>query len=193
MRWESAWWRKRASRSRQQTPDGHGQLPCPLDNIPTGLYTPLVPLMRGASRGRSGSGAGCGACGRGSHPRTREAGGRRPGLLRGSAAICRLDAGQVNGGNAGVDGKLPEARHVPGSTVPRTQDAATARRKATRAGTGPSQAVPRSVTIQVAPFGASSPSCREGKTGGGEFARWRESDGAWLFDIRIGTTRRRRA
>ena len=84
---------------------------------------------------------------------------------------------------------MPEARHVPGSTVPRTQDAAMARRKATRAGTGPSQAVPRSVTIQVAPFGASSPSLGEGATGGGEFARERESDGAWLFDIRIGIRR----
>jgi hypothetical protein len=34
---------------------------------------------------RSWSGAGCGACGRGSHPRTREVGGHRPCPLRGAA------------------------------------------------------------------------------------------------------------
>ena len=56
-----------------------------IDYSPIIAYSPFVLLARGAIMRRLGSGAGCGACGRGSHPRTREAGGHRPGLLRGSA------------------------------------------------------------------------------------------------------------
>ncbi|MEH2473831.1 hypothetical protein V1281_004982 [Nitrobacteraceae bacterium AZCC 2161] len=86
---------------------------------------------------------GCGACGRGSHPRTREVGGNRPGPL---PRLCRC-VGWTGAGKAGES--LPDEGQSPlvdclvarsRKHGPSNRKAAMARRKATRAGCSLSQA-----------------------------------------------------
>jgi hypothetical protein len=130
---------------------------------------------------RLGSGAGCGV------PRVclartpREAGGRRPGPLRGSAALCRLDAGQVNGGKPPGAGRgpnhttSPEAR-PPGQKTPRWR----ARRRRDPSQDGPRPTHHNRACRRAAPL-----------MSGGEICSYlgrhwrRENAEAWLFDIQI--------
>ena len=119
---------------------------------------------------RLGSGAGCGACGRGSHPRTREAGGHRPGLLRGSAFNGWTRTGK---GGRKLAGALSRKHGPP------DRNAAVARRQAPRfaamriASQPPTRACRRAAPLVVS---------REGlpQTSG---APRRETKSGWLFDI----------
>ena len=77
------------------------------------------------------SGTGCGACGRASQARLREASGHRPPQLRG-AAHARAGRGKDERGESPALGWPKRPPSDPGSTVPGTQDAAVERRKATR-------------------------------------------------------------
>jgi hypothetical protein len=111
------------------------------------IIYPSPSRPRGALHEASWSGAGCGACGRAANvaARTREAGGHRPGPLRGSAVDRRLDAGQANGGKppgSGPAGSGPSPRkHDPPAQnrrggAPEGVSAASARRRSGRASCG---------------------------------------------------------
>ncbi|MEA2979762.1 MAG: hypothetical protein QOF09_1585 [Alphaproteobacteria bacterium] len=77
------------------------------------------------------SGTGCGARGRASQARLREASGNRPLQLRGAAFDGWTREGRPRAEARGIRGpKRPPSD--PGSTVPGTQNAAVERRKATR-------------------------------------------------------------
>jgi hypothetical protein len=90
-----------------------------------------VSFTRGASRGRSSSGTGCGARARGSHPRRPGGWGHRPGQLRGSAALT-AGRGQDEGWRKPAGSGTLRRPSCPGSTIPSPKIAAMERRKAMR-------------------------------------------------------------
>jgi hypothetical protein len=120
---------------------------------------------------------GCGACGRGSHPRTREVGGNRPCPLRGAA----LNGWTRTGGRRAKSRWSGPGGHKPGPEVRSLEQKS--RDGAPKGGASRMSAVAgglRSATCYpVAPFGASSPSFFEGANWKAHFARRRGTDGAW--------------
>jgi hypothetical protein len=112
---------------------------------------------------RSGNGVGCDACGRGSHPRTREVGGHRPCPLRGAA----FNGWTWTGGRRAKSPWSGPGGHKPGPEVRSLEQ-----KSRDGAPKGDASRMPavagglRSATCYpVAPFGASSPSFSRGTTG----------------------------